>query len=71
MTKRRKDVYVNSFFPGTVRLWNSLPKECFFFTHNLGVIHVLHFQIKNIFSNKKKNNHVQFETHFCKEALKV
>ena len=24
-----KDVYVNSFFPRTVRLWNSLPKECF------------------------------------------
>ena len=46
-------------------------KNAFFFTHNLGVIHVLHFQIKNIFSNKKKNNHVQFETHFCKEALKV
>ena len=24
-----KDVYVNSFFPRTARLWNSLPKECF------------------------------------------
>ena len=24
-----KDVYVNSFFPRTVRLWNSLPTECF------------------------------------------
>ena len=24
-----KDVYVNSFFPQTARLWNSLPKECF------------------------------------------
>ena len=24
-----KDVYVNSFFPCTVRLWNSLPIECF------------------------------------------
>ena len=23
-----KDVYVNSFFPHTVRLWNSLPIEC-------------------------------------------
>ena len=24
-----KDVYVNSFFPGIVRLWTSLPIECF------------------------------------------
>ena len=24
-----KDVYVNSFFPRTARLWNSLPAECF------------------------------------------
>ena len=24
-----KDVYVNNFFPWTVRLWNSLPAECF------------------------------------------
>ena len=35
MTKRHKDVYVNSFFPGTVRHWNSLPKECVFLTYNL------------------------------------
>ena len=24
-----KDVYVNSFFPRTARLWNSMPRECF------------------------------------------
>ena len=24
-----KDVYVNSFFPCTARLWNSLPVDCF------------------------------------------
>ena len=30
-----KDVYVNSFFPGTVRLWNSLPIECVLLTYNL------------------------------------
>ena len=24
-----KDVYANSFFPRTARLWNSLPLECF------------------------------------------
>ena len=24
-----KDVYVNSFFPRTARLWNCLPIECF------------------------------------------
>ena len=27
--RRYKDVYVNSFFPRTVRFWNSLPIECF------------------------------------------
>ena len=30
-----KDVYVSSFFPRTVRLWNSLPTECFPLTYNL------------------------------------
>ena len=30
-----KDVYVNSFFPCTARLWNSLPMECFPLTHDL------------------------------------
>ena len=30
-----KDVYVNSFFPRTARLWNSLPTECFPLTSNL------------------------------------
>ena len=30
-----KDVYVNSFFPGTARLWNSLPIECFPLTCDL------------------------------------
>ena len=30
-----KDVYVKSFFPGTARLWNSLPIECFPLTHDL------------------------------------
>ena len=30
-----KDIYVNSFFPRTVRLWNSLPIECFPLTYNL------------------------------------
>ena len=30
-----KDVYVNSFFPLTARLWNSLPIECFPLTYNL------------------------------------
>ena len=30
-----KDVYVNSFFPHTARLWNSLPIECFPFTYDL------------------------------------
>ena len=29
------DVYVNSFFPCTARLWNSLPIECFPLTYNL------------------------------------
>ena len=30
-----KDDYVKSFFPRTVRLWNSLPIECFPLTYNL------------------------------------
>ena len=30
-----KDVYVNSFFPRTARLWNSLPIECFLLTYDL------------------------------------
>ena len=30
-----KDVYVNSFFPRTARLWNSLPTECFPLTYDL------------------------------------
>ena len=30
-----KDVYVNSVFPRTARLWNSLPLECFPLTYDL------------------------------------
>ena len=30
-----KEVYVNSFFPRTARLWNSLPTECFPLTYDL------------------------------------
>ena len=30
-----KDVYVNSFFPCTARLWNSLPVKCFSLTYDL------------------------------------
>ena len=30
-----KDVYVNSSFPCTARLWNSLPIECFTLTYDL------------------------------------
>ena len=30
-----KDVYVNSFFPGTAQLWNSLPIECFLLIYDL------------------------------------
>ena len=30
-----KDVYANSFFPGTARLWNFLPVECFPLTYHL------------------------------------
>ena len=30
-----KDVYVNSFFPHTARLWNFLPTECFPLTYDL------------------------------------
>ena len=30
-----KNVYVNSFFPRTAKLWNSLPIECFPLTYDL------------------------------------
>ena len=30
-----KDVYVNSFFPRTAKLWNSLPIECLPLTYDL------------------------------------
>ena len=30
-----KNVHVNSFFPCTARLWNSLPVECFPLTYDL------------------------------------
>ena len=30
-----KNVYINSFFPCTARLWNSLPMECFPLTYDL------------------------------------
>ena len=30
-----KDVYVNSFFPRTARLWNSMPIKCFPLTYDL------------------------------------
>ena len=30
-----KDIYVNSFFPCTAELWNSLPIECFPLTYDL------------------------------------
>ena len=30
-----KDVYFNSFFPRTARLWNSLPIECFRLTYDI------------------------------------
>ena len=33
--KYDKDVYVNSFFPRTARLWNPLPIECFPATYDL------------------------------------
>ena len=33
-----KDVYVNSFFPHTARLWNSLPIECLPLTYNLNAL---------------------------------
>ena len=35
--RRYKDVYVNSFFPHTARLWNSLPVERFPLTYDLSV----------------------------------
>ena len=33
-----QDVYIHSFFPRTVRLWNSLPIKCFLLTYSLRCI---------------------------------
>ena len=33
-----KNGYVNSFFPSTPRLWNSLPAECFPLTYDVSGI---------------------------------
>ena len=35
ISRHYKDVFVNSFFTHTSRLWNSLPIECFPLTHDL------------------------------------
>ena len=35
ISKCYKDLYVNSFFPRTARLWNSLPRECFPLNYDL------------------------------------
>ena len=43
-----KDVYVNSFFPCTARLWNSLPIECFPLTYDLNGYNLLWFLSKEI-----------------------
>ena len=54
-----KDVYVNSFFPHTARLWNYLPRECFPLTDDLngfksringGGSNFLHFLGSEVFS---------------------
>ena len=34
ITRCCKDVYINSFFPRTARIWNSLPTECFSLTYD-------------------------------------
>ena len=33
-----KDVYANSLFFRTARLWNSLPQECFLLTYDLNAL---------------------------------
>ena len=38
MARCDKDVYVNSFFPSTARLWSCLPIECFPLTYDLSGI---------------------------------
>ena len=42
-----KDVYINSFFPHTARLWNSLPIECFPLTYMILV--ALSLELTDIF----------------------
>ena len=45
-----KNFYVNSFFPHTPRLWNSLPAECFPLTYDLnGLIYLIIYLVMYLF----------------------
>ena len=44
-----KDAHVNSFFPCTVRLWISLPTECFPLAYDLRILVVLSLESTDIF----------------------
>ena len=54
-----KGVYVNSFFPRTARLWNSLPTECFPLTYNL-----------NGFMSRIKKHLLTVGSSYCRFLLK-
>ena len=71
-----KDVYVNSFFPWTAKLWDSLPIECFSLTYNL--VAAISYQIfvfyqiialqklwKMFFISSKKLFSFSRYSHFC------
>ena len=48
-----KDVFVNSFFPCTAKLRNSLPAECFSLTYDLNGF------------NCRVDNHLPYAFHLC------
>ena len=54
-----KDIYVNSFFPRTARLWNSLPVECIPLTYHLSG------------SKSRINRHLLTAGSFCADFLYV
>ena len=51
-----KDVYVNSFFPRTATLWNSLPIQCFSLTYDLKWMLSLAWSESQLKKNKMLEN---------------
>ena len=58
-----QDVYVNSFFPRTARLWNFLPIECFLLIHDLSGFNSFNFD------NNKFLSHIYLQGQGCNKSF--